>query len=154
MFVRRSWITVGLAIALVLSMGTAAFATASSARIDKGTHPSNGFNFCGRSEIRDVADNVAHTYTLIGSSCYSSGANSQSGWLGSKANGYRDGAYCGTTGYAYNSGQAWYFAVGSHLCSNPSGNQNFHTISHHRAWNVLTESYKYMGSITSPSQTY
>ncbi len=149
-----AWV-VAIALIIMALAATAAYATATSGRQNLGQHPSNGFLLCGEAVIRDVADNVAYSMTVFPlNSCWNSGANSQSGWLGARADGFREGAYCSTTGYAYNSGQTWLFGVGSVLCSNPVGLQAFHTKSYHRAWDVTTSQYVYMGTATSPNQSY
>lgn len=131
-----------------------AFATATSGRIWRGS-PGNSYNVCAEAVIRDTADNVAYIIAQdLGSGCWSDNNSRPSGWLGTKAIGLRDGGYCGTTGWYYNSSSTWMFGVGSHLCSNPGGVQEFYTKADTRAWNSSTTSYVDYLQITSPSQNY
>jgi hypothetical protein len=79
-----------------------------------------------------------------------------SGWLGVGADGFRNGSYCGTTGTFYNNVTYPAWSVGSKLCTNPAGNQNFNTLAYGAVWTYISPNWKYVGvgTVSSPSQTY
>lgn len=140
----------------VIAISSVALATATSGYVYKLSVnvPSYGWtDGCIKSTIADVADNKAYTRTAVNfNKCGSPVQSLPSGYLGARADGYRDGAYCGTTDYYYNSSSTYVFGVGSHLCSNPSGTQTFYTQARGRLWNG--SGYSYLGSQASPNQNY
>lgn len=149
---KRRHLLVVLVSVLTLSFASIALATATSGRMYKGENPIQPPNdICGEAIIRDVADNVGNTFSSSNGTCWSP-VLTNPGVLGVRVHGYRDGVYCGSAGYVYNSSITSGIGVGSKLCSNPSGFQNFHSVSLHRVWNG--SSYTSLGTVTSPSQTY
>lgn len=114
--------------------------------------PGYGYsNACARAGIVDVADNKSQVRVYSdGQSCGVT-KNLPSGYIAAKADGYRNGAYCSTTGWYFNSVTAAYFAVGQVICSNPAGTQTFNTVGWGGLWNG--SSYP-ANSRTSPSQNY
>ena len=141
-----------LVVVITVGITSIALATATSGRIYKGENPILPPNdICGEAIIRDVADNVGNTFSSANNTCWSS-VLTNPGTLGVRVQGYRNGAFCGSAGYVYNGSITSGIGVGSKLCSNPSGLQNFHSVSLHRVWNG--SSYNYLGSVTSPNQTY
>jgi hypothetical protein len=136
-------------VAVFAALTVPALATASSGRIYKGTN--GGVATCTEAVIRDVADNAGYTTTWDYTSCTTAHALS-AGWLGAYASGYRDGAYCANTGWAYSSTLTHSFGVGAHLCSNPAGSQAFNTIAISKKWTGT--GYLTYSSTASPSQNY
>lgn len=153
---KRSTAAILLCLTLAFMPGVAA-ATASSALtyITATTRDGAVLAICGKATIADVADNKGHTYGRQWSNNTCSGApiSASTGSLGVKANGYRNGVYCGTTGWYYNGVATSTFAVGSVICSNPAGIQTFRTTSHHAVWSDPSSQY-FTGSVTSPNQGY
>lgn len=147
----RSIGSVAVALLFVVTMAGIALGTASSSTISVGSVYGGGKGVCSESVIADVADNKAYTSTYSTSYC-AYALSSSSGHLGANALGYRDGAYCGSTGFLYNGSATWKFGVGSTLCSNPSGYQTFKTKADSRVWDGA--SYKDFLMVTSPNQTY
>lgn len=83
------------------------------------------------------------------------------GYLAVRVQGYRDGTYCGATTTHYSSQPAWNWNVTSQLCSNPSGQQEFRTVSTGSAYrdgsilNLTNPTVGYIGRSTeSPRQNY
>lgn len=108
----------------------------------------------GNSIIADVADNKAFIQARVYSDCVSTNLR-PSGWLGALAPGYRDGYYCGQTGWHYSSSSTATFGVGGLLCSNPSGTQTFWTSAQYRYWfNDSTAQYELKTNHNSPNQNY
>lgn len=149
-----------LAVAFLLGVAGPAAASATSGYIYKlTTGPYSGGTYarnCIKADINDVADNVGNHKTVTTTSCSSSAYVLPAGYISARAAGYRDGAYCGSTGYAYNSGPTSAIGVGSHLCSNPSGTQIFRTVADGQTWTIIsgTWQYAYVPSVTSPNQNY
>ena len=131
-----------------------AHASAGSGRIYRGS-PNGTYNVCAQAWIYDTADNVAETISQDwNTGCWNDNDSQSSGWLGAKALGYRDGGYCGSTGWYYNSVSTWKFAVGAYLCSNPSGTQVFKTKADSRAWDDGENDYDDYLQVQSPNQNY
>lgn len=104
------------------------------------TDGSNPVSFGG--EIR--------VYDSIGNDC-SGSRTLPAGWLGVTLDGYKSGAFCGTTNYYYSPSATWIYEIGAlNLCSNPSGTQTFHTNVFGR---VYQGSFYYnIPGISSPGQ--
>lgn len=143
--------------AATLLSNEAAYAWATSGRINFGNQTlANGQTVrkCTEAMIDTGGDNKAFTDAgaLGNVDCYTT-QNVPAGYIGAQAYGYRNGAYCGSTGAAYNNAAASSFGIGAFICSNPSGLQAFKTGS---------SSYFYVGGGTgyvgvgtqSPNQSY
>jgi hypothetical protein len=104
---------VALVLVVLVALGGVAVATATSGKQFRGTVAA-GKDVCAESVIRDTADNLAWTSTWNYTSC-TSAVMSLSGHLGAAALGYRDGGYCGWTGWVYNSGSTPAFGKGDTL---------------------------------------
>jgi hypothetical protein len=74
------------------------------------------------------------------------------GYLGVYVSGYRDGAYCGTTGWRYTTQQTNSFQIWSYLCTNPAGVQNFNSVAYVAVW--TGSGYAGSTSISSPNQGF
>jgi hypothetical protein len=149
---KRGAAALAVACLATVLLATAALA-ATSGRVYRSS-PDSVYSACSRADIVATADNKAYTssFTTLGACAgtYSAAA----GWLGARAFGFRDGNYCGSTSWHYNSGSTWEFGVGAKLCSNPAGSQSFHTTADSRAWKPYSLSYADHAWVTSPSQNY
>ena len=76
-----------------------------------------------------------------------------SGYLGARAQGYRDGQYCGQSSWSYSNVAAWGWQVWVWACSNPSGLQEFYTRANGKLW-VNNSQYDTTGWQLSPIQQY
>jgi hypothetical protein len=56
------------------------------------------------------------------------------GWLQVSVSAYRGGQYCGHGTTYYNSAPAYRLYASNHICSNPSGTQNFYAYVGGRVW--------------------
>ncbi len=146
---------------MMVSGPTEASATASTGYIYElttGPYGSTYADNCVNSVIADVANNNAYIESDTDPhDCNTSYAYTMaSGYLGANADGYKNGAYCGSTGYYYTSGAASGFGVGQQLCSNPAGSQTFDTVATGTIWDYVsgTWQYVYTNSLTSPNQNY
>lgn len=110
---------------------------------------------CLQGQIVDTADNRSYTESLTYTyGCSGSYSSVPSGYLGANAYGYRDGTFCGSTGWYYSAVSTSLFGVGSHLCSNPAGVQTFFTNAYARHWDESGGLYVQGGPWASPSQNY
>jgi len=139
-------------------LASAAYAAASSGNTYKATAFSPGSSsytrICIEAEVDTVPGNYSTTRAYYNYPCSSSRTMS-TGYLGTKAWGYRDGSYCGSSGYYYNSSSATGYGIGMVLCSDPAGTQAFHTTALGRIWETWgpdPDKYYYVGSVVSPSQ--
>lgn len=156
--------TVGISVlaATFVFEGTA-LATATSGDVYKlTTGPYTGVyvDNCLKATISTGANNVADIYSFSDkepSRCDSSYAHTMpGGYIGADASGYRNGAYCGSTGYYTNSGPASGIGVGSKICSRPSGSHSYHTVATGEVWDYYYTQwhYAYTGTVASPTQNY
>jgi hypothetical protein len=165
---RRSFVGVVLVMGSVLmgaliSFEGVALATATSGDVYKlttGPYGSTYVDNCLKATITTGADNIADIYSFSDkepSRCDGSYAYSMpGGYLGIDASGYKNGAYCGSTGYYYNSGPTSGIGVGSKICSNPFGLQTFYTVATGEVWDYYYTywHYAYTGTVASPNQNY
>jgi len=86
--------------------------------------------------------------------CVPGGAPSSvaAGFIGASVDGFRNGGYCGTSGYKYNSSRASRVTNSVIACSNPSGLQGYHTLVGGLMWGG--NGYWFFGPQGSPSQSY
>lgn len=86
-------------------------------------------NLCQKAGSVDtaLAGGIVETFVKIGGSGNCSGTTNAvpAGWLGQNVKGYRDGAYCGQSGYRYTTSSAWLYSIQPALCANPAGVQSF-----------------------------
>jgi len=111
---RRSFVVLVMGSVLMgalISFEGVALATATSGDVYKlttGPYGSTYVDNCLKATITTGADNIADIYSFSDkepSRCDGSYAYSMpGGYLGIDASGYKNGAYCGSTGYYYNSG--------------------------------------------------
>src|SRR3546814_16204685 len=100
------WRGIAIACTLLLATPSTAFADASTGMSYRGPQsvPGVGLTYvCEQSTIADVADNRAWTRTAVADGDFgcTPGQTVNSGYLGVQASGFRNGGYCGTTGYYY-----------------------------------------------------
>lgn len=89
------------------------------------------------------------TYSRNNTSC-SSAISLPAGYLGVSTAGYKNGSFCGQTGYQYtSSSSATASAQISGVCSATSG-AAYHTVASGRVWTGST--YQFIGQVSSPSQ--
>ncbi len=94
-----------------------------------------GTQYCGRGQAkigdaRNPGDVQSFTRSARWNptSCKGTDALAKpAGWIGAKANGYRDGNYCGSTPTVYSGTRQSLVQVGQVVCVNPPGTQNFQT---------------------------
>lgn len=133
-----------------------ALATASSGYVYKAVTNIAGQGWvdsCLMSVIADVADNRSYHRTHTqGNGCTGTVKTLPAGYISVKAFGYRDGLLCGQTGWSTHGAPSYFHAIGGVLWSNPTGSQEFYTLTHGRIWNGT--SYTFIGTQLSPSQNY
>lgn len=133
-------VVLGLVIGLLVSIipAGASWATAYSPwRYDLTVwvnYPAYTASLCDRAGILDTAVNLANvqSHTV---NCTSPSVNVPSGYLGVNAYGYRNGAFCASTGNYYNGSTTWGFQVTWQACSNPAGSQTFRTLAYGAIYN-------------------
>lgn len=107
-------------------------------------------DYCARSGVVATARN----YGQVNAYANGGGANNcagavnvlPAGWIGVRVEGYRDGAFCGTSMWSYTSSATDNWQLYATLCTNPAGSQNFHSRSF---INVYTGD-AYTGAFTGP----
>jgi hypothetical protein len=158
---RPCWMTRAVIGLLFVSLAGFVFATASSGlifRMITWAGDSTYIDSCIEAVIADVAENKAFIRSAPSPhECGPEQYTMPSGWLGAKADGYLDGAYCGTTGWTYSSSDTHLFGVGAFLCANPSGSQVFHTIAWGTVWAKQSNGtwiYASPMDVVSPNQNY
>lgn len=93
---------------------------------------------------------ATRVYDNSGANC--DGARSlPTGWIGVTLDGYRDGAFCGTSGYEYTSGTNYQKDYQENTCSDPAGSQAFNTAVFGRVYNGTT-AYHNIPGISGPAQ--
>jgi hypothetical protein len=100
-------------------------------------------------------DGVNYTYVEDGTNCSGIPGNMPAGFLEVQVAGYRDGSYCGETGYYTNSSSTSSLGVYSPaLCSNPGGTHVYHTFVDALTESLINGSYQYVyvGGLASPNQ--
>lgn len=145
------------ALSLTSALAGRASASATSGVVFRATTTANGgfVGNCLESQIVDVGDNKAFVSAWgRASGCGGNLVTVPSGYFGIKAEGFRDGSYCGATAMAYNNSPTFIFGVGGFLCSNPEGSQAFATRASGEAWNETTLSYVTLSTVMSPNQSY
>lgn len=149
---------IAVVMALMLaSSSSVALATAYSAWGYKGvfnTGPTGNADMCLRAGMIDVARNHGHirSWTTVPQGCTGNAKVLNSGYLGVTLDGYRSGAFCGTTGFIYSNVATSGWIVEANLCSNPSGLQGFNTTTWGRVFNG--NNYVQIGGMNSPIQNY
>ncbi len=107
---------------------------------------------CLKANVANDDSNQAYSYSsLTGGRCGGTGAPMAGGWIAVDAQGYKDGAYCGETGWAYNGSTVSTFGVGARECE---GSGTYATVAYAEWWTETYGSYGYYGpfGITSPNQ--
>ncbi len=107
---------------------------------------------CIQSGMVDTAQDYSQAQERgwVDQSCRGSPHYVPSGYLGTRVSGYRDGAYCGTSQYYYNTQTAFGWQLWISLCSNPSGTQSFYSIG----WGTFWDGYGYWRSFPSWTSGY
>jgi hypothetical protein len=143
-----------------LTLGLAGSALAAQSAITRGTptaqtpSAADQSSVCFRSRITNPGLNHQTDVWLYGStsSCGGGLVPSPPNHFGAYNQGFRDGQYCGATGWFYNGNGSSSFTVGMSLCSNPAGIQSFSTVSWARGWNVPTGTYHTYGTVNSGNE--
>jgi hypothetical protein len=73
------------------------------------------------------------------------------GWIGVTLDGYRDGSFCGTSGYEYTSQATWQKTYSENTCTDPAGSQAFNTVVFGRVYNG-SSGYHNIPGVSGPSQ--
>lgn len=109
---------------------------------------------CGQSGIYDIAQNwnLAYTRSWIDHSCSGSNYTVGPSFLGTRADGYMNFSYCGTTGTYWNSGNVSGWAVSAYLCPNPSGLQPFSTVGYSTFWEGT--GWYYSPGVATPTSSW
>jgi hypothetical protein len=108
-------------------------------------------DYCQDAAILHTAQNRSAIYAYISTGgthdCVGSGNYLPSGWIATQAQGFKDGASCGWSGWHYSSQSAYGWILWINLCSNPAGSQDFRT----RAYGRIYSGSDYIPSQTGPS---
>jgi len=113
-------------------------------------------DYCARSGIVTTARNYAQVLAYVNGGgahdCVGTANTLPSGWIGTRAGGYRDGVWCGVSGWHYSSQAATNWQLWVTMCSNPSGIQEFKT----RGDITIYTGSGYVSNTgpTSPAQNY
>lgn len=135
-----------LALAVCLLLLMSGLATAHYLQSSKTWYPSSGDCHKNIAAIADVRDAKSYQYAY-NSDC-ATGHNHSAGYMGVKADLYKNGAYCGSTGWYYNSSSAQFIGVGQVLCS---GSGSFFTRSRNAA--LVSGTWKY-NNADSPGHNF
>jgi len=144
---------------LLLAQPASVAATAYSAVTHKFLWTPAGYtltNLCVQAGEVDVNRNYgqAQAWVFSGSTnCSGTTRTLPSGWLGVFVEGYRDGAYCGSSGWYYSSQATWAWQLWITLCSNPSGQQSFVSYASGAGYDGSTGYYR-SSPVASPAQNY
>lgn len=153
---------------LLLAQPASVSATAYSSVVFKSTWtPVNGIFGVLCVQAGEVDTN--RNYGQVWSRYYNGGNNCSGGAqtvgtsvLGISVDGYRDGAYCGSSGWYYNSQSAWGWQLWITLCANPAGVQAFTTAAYCKGYQGYPtgnwwdpQDWQACGSsVMSPAQNY
>lgn len=112
-------------------------------------------NLCEQAGEIDTNQNYGQVQGWVNNNfnCIGTAQYLPSGWYGIKVDGYRDGAYCGSSGYYYSTTYAFGWQIWITLCSNPSGAQSFTTTATGIGYDG-TGGYWSGRTVTSPAQNY
>lgn len=145
-------VIVGLVFAQPVSVAASAYSSVTN--VFDLTPPGYGMtSLCGQAGIVDVASNYGQSISknYVAGACSGASKTLPSGWLAVENWGYKDGAYCGTSGRSYSSVATAAWQLWISLCSNPAGTQSFNT----RVWATAWVGNGYLGGpVLSPSQNY
>jgi hypothetical protein len=146
-----------LACFVILAQPASVAATAYSALTYSFTWTPAGYpqtSLCQQAGEVDVNRNNGTAQSRsYNTSCAGSARTLPSGWLGINLDGYRDGAFCGSSGYYYSSSATWSWTLWVTLCSNPSGTQSFTTKARGVGYDG-SSGYWSGATTTSPAQNY
>lgn len=144
---------------LLLAQPSLVFADAFSPQVNRIIWTPTGepeTDYCARSGIVTTARNYAQVLAYVNGGgahdCAGTVNSLPSGWIGTRAGGYRDGGWCGVSGWHYSSQAASNWQLWITMCSNPSGIQEFKT----RGDITIYTGSGYVSNTgpTSPAQNY
>ena len=108
---------------------------------------------CLKAAVASDDSNQAYDYSSVDPGrCGGTGADMQSGWIGLDAQGYKNGSFCGETGWYYSPGTVDTFGVGARECS---GSGNYRTNALGQWWDYVNDVWQYTSpeNLSSPYQT-
>jgi hypothetical protein len=76
----------------------------------------------------------------------------EAGWIGNAVDAYRNGGFCGTSGWVYSTTRTDATKSQFLNCSNPRGTQSFHTVTGGKLWNG--NGYTQFGGQASPVENW
>lgn len=135
-----------------LALGALAYASTGVVfRENVNTPTGSTTRVCGEAAVDPVSSvyNYGYTRAYHNSPC-SVARVLPTGWISVRVHGYRNGAYCGNSGWRNSSGASATAGTGSPLCTNPSGSQEFWTTQDGRVWQQPINAYNTVPSLTSP----
>ena len=103
---------------------------------------------CMKANVANDFSNQAYNYSP--GRCGGTGAAMGTNWVGVDAEGYKNGAYCGDTGWAYNDSPTTTFGVGGVECA---GSGAYQTLALADWWSYYDGDWMYTGvaSLWSPA---
>ncbi len=122
-------------IAILMLQSTVLAGSATSTNLYRATVNVSGYGYhrvCLEATITTNGTNIitnggsTRVYDNLPGNCEGS-RNLPIGWIGVTLDGYRDGSFCGTSGYEFTSSATWQKTYFQNTCSDPAGSQAFHT---------------------------
>jgi hypothetical protein len=92
-----------------------------------------------------LAQEINYSFTesaVFGGGC-SATANMQTNWQGVDAQGWKNGSFCGQTGWAFNPSAGSFFGVGGNECAIGSGTNSYYTEAYGEWWNDVNGTWQY-----------
>jgi len=113
-------------------------------------YPSWYADNCLKANIASNLSAQSYSHSSVDPGGCSGGANMQPGWIGVDAQEYKNGSFCGQTGWAYNDSATTDFGVGSggDMCS---GSGNLRTNALGQWWDYIYTVWQYTSPINVSS---
>jgi hypothetical protein len=96
-----------------------------------------------------LAQEINYSFTesfVSGNHCLGPEANMQTNWQGVDAQGWKNGSFCGQTGWAFNPSAGYFFGVAGNECAIGSGQNEYWTIAYGEWWDDFGGTWHYTES--------